>query len=154
MAACIQENDCIERFRNGEPEAFLKLYEHYARLLLSFLRTQCKGNVDFEEVAQETWIKVWKKRQSYRDGNFRAWLITVARNTMKDSARKLKRHAKNVELSDNDAVAVDSIVSNEEFELSQEQAKFFKECLEEIEGESVMTLKLRLRGLDDMETGD
>src|SRR5688572_28668989 len=34
-----------------------------------------------QELAQDTWVQVWQRRDKYRaDGTFRAWLFTVARN--------------------------------------------------------------------------
>ena len=72
----------------GEKEEFLSLYEEHARPLLAWLSTRVLRS-DLDDVHQEIWTKVWaKKRASFRGGNFRAWLFTVARNHLVDRHEK------------------------------------------------------------------
>jgi RNA polymerase sigma factor (sigma-70 family) len=69
-------------------EEFLARYEEHARPLLAWLATRVARS-DLEDVHQEIWAKVLAKmRESFRGGNFRAWLFAVARNHLID------RHAK------------------------------------------------------------
>lgn len=85
-------------------DEFLQLYEEHARPLLAWLSTRVHRS-DLEDVHQEIWSKVWaKKQQSFRGGNFRAWLFTVARNHLHD--RREKRAATPL-LSDPEEARVD-----------------------------------------------
>lgn len=70
---------------NAEDTAeFLALYEEHSRPLLAWLCSRVARS-DLEDVHQEIWTKVWaKKKQSFKGGNFRAWLFTVARNHLAD----------------------------------------------------------------------
>jgi len=46
---------------------------------------------DAEDVVQETFLKLWKHAKKYRKGeSFKAWLLTIARNTARDFLRKKK----------------------------------------------------------------
>lgn len=67
---------------------FLAVYDEHARPLLAWLATRVPGS-DLEDVHQEIWVKVWaRKATSFKGGNFRAWLFTVARNHLIDRHEK------------------------------------------------------------------
>lgn len=71
-----------------EADEFLALYDEHARPLLAWLSTRVLRS-DLEDVHQEIWTKVWaKKRDSFKGGNFRAWLFRVARNHLTDRHEK------------------------------------------------------------------
>jgi RNA polymerase sigma-70 factor (ECF subfamily) len=73
---------------SAQTEDFLAVYEEHARPLLAWLSTRVPRS-DLEDVHQEIWTKVWaKKRESFKGGNFRAWLFTVARNHLVDRHEK------------------------------------------------------------------
>lgn len=73
---------------SGDSAEFLALYGEHARPLLAWLSTRVARS-DLEDVHQEIWTKVWaKKRQSFKGGNFRAWLFAVARNHVVDRHEK------------------------------------------------------------------
>lgn len=53
-----------------------------ARLSISASRSQA------EDLAQETWMRAWKKLDSYKTGSFRAWILAIATNCRVDWQRK------------------------------------------------------------------
>jgi len=93
------EHDQFEEFRNGSRRAFDELYQLHAAALLCFLSSRCWNDVRAEDVAQETWIQVWHKHESFHGGNFRAWLFKLASNRKVDQARRYARRMDKVELS-------------------------------------------------------
>lgn len=51
-----------------------------------------------EDLVQETLLKAWTKRDSYRpDTNLRAWLFTILRNTLYSDWRKFRREVQDVD---------------------------------------------------------
>ncbi len=67
---------------------FPKIYDQHARPLLAWLSARVSRS-DLEDVHQEIWMKVLGKMgSSFKGGNFRAWLFTVARNHIYDRQRK------------------------------------------------------------------
>lgn len=69
-------------------EEFLALYDQHARPLLAWLASRVTTS-DLDDVHQEIWTKVWaKKHLSFKGGNFRAWLFTIARNHLIDRHEK------------------------------------------------------------------
>lgn len=78
----------LERFRNGDATAFQRLHIQFAAGLLAFLRARLGS--DGDDAHQQVWLKAWTARASFVDGDFRAWLFTIARNTVHDHWRKRK----------------------------------------------------------------
>lgn len=74
-------------------DAFIRLFEHFAPRLKSFLM---KGGVDpasAEELAQETMLAVWDKADRYNPEKAAAstWIFTIARNRRSDLLRRVMR---------------------------------------------------------------
>lgn len=63
----------------------LPILKRYARRLAS-------TNADIEDLVQDTLLKAWAARTSFRPGsNLRAWLIRIARNTFLTARRRAGR---------------------------------------------------------------
>jgi RNA polymerase sigma-70 factor (ECF subfamily) len=73
----------------GNQAAFEKLYRKYRGPIMNYIGTMVFDSNQVEEMAQETFFKVYRKRSLY-DGKykFRSWLWTIARNTALDYLRK------------------------------------------------------------------
>lgn len=80
-----------ERARGGELDAFNVLVRRYQRrvfgLCLGMLRTPAAA----EDAAQDAMIAAWRGLDSYRGGNFAAWLLRIAGNGCRDELRRRKR---------------------------------------------------------------
>ena len=71
--------------RKGCEQAAGRLVERHGRSLLAYLRAK---SPDAEDLYQETWLRAIRRIESFRGGNFRAWLTVIARNCMIDQARR------------------------------------------------------------------
>jgi RNA polymerase sigma-70 factor (ECF subfamily) len=88
-------DDLIARARNRSPadleearEAFGRLFSLHGRGLWVWVSARVP-RAEVDDVHQEIWLKVWEKLPTgYRDGCFRGWLFTLARNHLVDAARK------------------------------------------------------------------
>lgn len=76
--------------RNGDPEAFRKLFEAYAPRVKAYMMRQGADANTAEDLAQETLLTVWRKAQLYSDdkGSATTWIFTIARNLRIDKLRK------------------------------------------------------------------
>lgn len=91
MASCTQnDQELIAACRRGERGAMDLLIERHGRALMGYLRGSAPSLQDAEDVFQETWCRVMRHLKSYRDGNFRAWLTTIARHLLIDRARRVR----------------------------------------------------------------
>jgi RNA polymerase sigma-70 factor (ECF subfamily) len=86
--------ELIERFSGGDSGAFAELVSRYQKRIY-YLAYQMLGNhLDADEVVQETFVRVYRKRKEIRDvTNFTSFLIRIATNYSIDLLRKQKGHS-------------------------------------------------------------
>ena len=84
----------LRRARDREPAAFrqlVDLYEHRVFALLSRMLWQPRGRAVVEEVAQETFLRVYRARPGFsRDGSAKlsTWILTIASRLAIDELRR------------------------------------------------------------------
>ena len=90
----VTDNDLLQRYLDGEGEAFAALLKRYEPELYGFL-VRFTGNAALaEDVFQDTFLQVYRSAALVDlDRPFRPWLFTVAANKARDALRKRKRHA-------------------------------------------------------------
>ncbi|MGC9070187.1 MAG: RNA polymerase sigma factor [Elusimicrobiales bacterium] len=98
----------IERYREGDIEAFEKLYLRYRSLLFNFIQSLTHNRDLTEDIFQQTFIRVIDNINSYTPSNFKAYLFTIARNLVIDHTRK--KH-----------LMIDKNIEDLNFELKSEQ---------------------------------
>lgn len=85
------DSDIVNSYREGEESAFDLLIERYTRRIYAFAYRLSGDQNTAEDVVSETFIKVWKKLDSFDDKqSFASWIFTIARNTTFDMLRKKK----------------------------------------------------------------
>ena len=87
----INENEIllIRAFKNGDQKAFEKLFERYHKKLYAYLMRLLDSKEDAEEIVQESFIKIWEKREEFIEGySFNAFLFTIAKNTFLNFTRE------------------------------------------------------------------
>jgi RNA polymerase sigma-70 factor, ECF subfamily len=81
--------------QNGDDQAFAEFVMETQFDVLRFCRWQCRGAVDVDDLAQETFVRAYRGLQSYSYGvSCRSWLLTIARNVCADHYRKTSRDEK------------------------------------------------------------
>jgi RNA polymerase sigma-70 factor (ECF subfamily) len=82
-------------YRDGDAVAFEQLYGRHKDGLYAFLYRNCPRPAVVEELAQDTWMAVVNRAESYRpDARFRTWLYQIAHNRQVDFWRaRDNRHA-------------------------------------------------------------
>ncbi len=71
----------VTRLREGDPQAFDQIYQHFRPRLFGFLVRMSKHQQVAEDLLQETWIRLSQKAPVLKpDTRLAAWLFTVARN--------------------------------------------------------------------------
>lgn len=90
--------------KTRDREAFIRLFNHFAPRLKSFLMKGGASPSQAEELAQETMLSVWTRSTSYdpAKANASTWIFTIARNKRIDSFRRTRR----VEVDINDAAYI------------------------------------------------
>jgi RNA polymerase sigma-70 factor, ECF subfamily len=77
----------MERLRERDIIAFESLYESYHRLVFGIALRVLNDATMAEDLTQSVFLKLWTAPDSFRVGNFAAWLSRVTRNRALDAAR-------------------------------------------------------------------
>ncbi|MFH0759525.1 MAG: RNA polymerase sigma-70 factor [Bacteroidota bacterium] len=89
------DKDLVKKLKSGQVGAFDLLYERYSRNLYSFSRSLLKTHEDSEEVVQEVFLRVWKKRMDLiEQKSFKSFLFSLAYNVIIDQFRKRTKDQK------------------------------------------------------------
>ena len=81
------------RVKRGDRAAFAELVEQYKQPLFNFVFRTLRDETETEDVAQNTFLQVWKARARYeRTAKFSTWLFTIARNLCLNEIRRRSRH--------------------------------------------------------------
>jgi RNA polymerase sigma-70 factor (ECF subfamily) len=79
----------VERLRQRDPAALAELYDAYSRSVYSLLIGIVKDKAIAEDLAQETFLRVWLRAGLFdsRKGSAGPWVLTIARNQALDYLR-------------------------------------------------------------------
>lgn len=78
--------------RRGSLRAFQALTARYQDRLMTWLSVQMRDYQRAEDVFQETFLRVWRNRESFLSGRrFRTWLYAIALNLCRDEWRRSQR---------------------------------------------------------------
>lgn len=81
----LADNGLIERFCNGDTEAFSELAAKYQYKLMGVVSRLIHDRADAEDIVQEALIKAYRALPGFRnDSSFYTWLFTVALNTARN----------------------------------------------------------------------
>lgn len=94
----------MQRLANGDEAALNDLMERHGPKLYHYLFRCLQDQEDAEDLAQETFVKLYQNRDRFDTGRkFSAWLYTIASNLVKDHYRWRSRHPQVSLDAENDA---------------------------------------------------
>ncbi len=86
------DEDLIERFQGGDVYAFDLIVKRYKEQLLNFVYRFVGNQEEAEDIVQETFLRVYRKRHAYkRIAKFSTWIYTIAGNLSRTELRRRKR---------------------------------------------------------------
>jgi len=133
----------INKILNGDTNAFTVLVNRYKDLVYTLSFRMMKNREEAEEVAQDTFIKVYKSLTKFKgDSKFSTWIYKVAYNTCLDRLKKNKRQQRTVaidEYTEHQVKTLDNALDNIE---EQEKKQTIKNCLALLPSEDSFMLTL------------
>ena len=91
--AAAQDRADMERLAGGHEAALNDLMARHGRPVFQFLCRMLGNEDDASDLAQETFVRVYQHRASFRPGaKFTTWLYTIAANLARNHYRWLARH--------------------------------------------------------------
>ncbi|MFQ5639681.1 MAG: RNA polymerase sigma factor [bacterium] len=86
------DEELIERFQRGDVYAFDLIVKRYKDQLLNFIFRFVGSQEEAEDIVQETFLRVYRKRDAYkRVAKFSTWIYTIAGNLARTELRRRKR---------------------------------------------------------------
>jgi RNA polymerase sigma factor (sigma-70 family) len=127
----------------GNTNAFSILVDRYKDLVFSLALKMVKNKEEAEEVAQDTFIKVFKSLRQFKgDSKFSTWIYKVAYNTCLDRLKKNKReqHVVSIdEFNTNQIKSLDNVLDTLE---DEERKKAIHDCIQQLPSEDAFLLTL------------
>jgi RNA polymerase sigma factor (sigma-70 family) len=80
------DDELVAGIRDGSERAFNTLVDRHQQAVRTFLRGITSWD-DADDMAQETFLAVWTHARSYRGGNVRGWLFSIAWRKAKGAQR-------------------------------------------------------------------
>jgi RNA polymerase sigma-70 factor (ECF subfamily) len=101
-----EDQSLMARLQAGDADAFESLYARYASPLLNFFFQMCFDRTASEDYLQETFLRVWRARATYRPiGKVSTWLFQIAKNFWFNEREKMKRRPFNQVPGGDDALS-------------------------------------------------
>ena len=110
------DSELIEKVKNGNEGAFNFLMNKYYPRVYASLLSFTKSKEDSEDLAQQTFIKVWQQIKSFRgDSAFFTWVyriaINLAKNYVVSSSYKKQKLNTSIEYAEIDITSFENIES-------------------------------------------
>lgn len=84
-------NAYAKSIKTGSNEAFTRLYDETKKGVFSFVYSIVGNFQTAEEVMQDTYLRIKTHISQYREGNFSAWMLQIAKRLAYDANAKRKR---------------------------------------------------------------
>ena len=136
-----EEQDLLQVFREGDPEAFEKIVLKYQGPLMGFFFRLCWDRFLAEDLTQEVFLRMIKAAQSYKpSGKLDYFVFRIARNLWIDRVRKMGLRPKPASLDKplaEDGDTLGSLLSGDSPDPSAlaslgEEARILREAMKEL----------------------
>jgi RNA polymerase sigma-70 factor (ECF subfamily) len=85
----------MQKVAEGEIEAFDRLYQRFAPLLMHLFVRRGASRNSAEDFVQKIFIHLWRQRKNYRqESSFETYLFSIARHTLHKEIRQTRKIAK------------------------------------------------------------
>ncbi|MEO6290979.1 MAG: sigma-70 family RNA polymerase sigma factor [Ginsengibacter sp.] len=118
------ENQLLGLIATGDEIAFAQIFEYYRDRIYSVAFKLTKSNVIAEEIVQDVFLKIWKKRADLIEiQNFSAYLFVVTRNHVYKILKRIASNYTTSLLTDEDIPApTTDLIIEKEYKLVLQQA--------------------------------
>ena len=140
----LTDEQLMYQLKNGQYNTADVLYSRYKRPLLGYFINNISDKDLSEDLVQLTFEKMIKFREKYNNtGLFKAWLFTIARNTMYDFLEKRKRTRSNYIKTD-----IPDILTSDSYDEESDRVYKMKRALNNISEEKRELISMvKLQGM-------
>ncbi len=147
----------IKKINEGNEEAFKILFRLYYAKLFYIAQSYTSSKEDAEEIIQDVFVKVWKKRKSITT-NINGYLFKVTRNSCLDYLRTKKSKLSTI----NNTIQLEALINHKALSDKSSMAILEKELEEKIQAGIALLpekckkvfIKSRIEGLKNKEISE
>lgn len=133
----------INAINNGNTRAYAQLVNRYKDLVYTLALRMLKHREEAEEVAQDTFVKVFKSLNNFKgDSKFSTWIYRVTYNTCLDRIKKNKKHINDVAIDAYTFNKLDTIDNALDHLIKEEKHALIKKCVNMLPEDSSALLTL------------
>jgi len=138
-----QEKVIIEEILNGNTRVFSQLVDGHKDLVFSLALRMLKNREEAEEIAQDTFIKVYKSIAKFKmDSKLSTWIYKITYRTCLDRIKKNKKHLNDVPINEFTENEIKSIDNALERMMVQERKQNIQNCIQKLESDDAALLTL------------
>ncbi|WP_026775885.1 RNA polymerase sigma factor [Polaribacter sp. Hel_I_88] len=123
----LTDEEIMLAIATGKLELMTILFERYQVRIYNFFRKMTQNKMVSEDLTQDVFIKVIKYRASYNQGNFAAWIYTIARNIFSSHYQTTKKE-RTILIDDNKLESNENSIS----ESQQEELDHLQKALQKL----------------------
>ena len=144
----------ITELQSDDPVVFGRFVRNHQKLVFSLLGRMGFSQTEAEDLAQDTFLRVWQHRKSYQPDRAKisTWLCTIARNiALNEIAKKARRPVGSNEQTDT-TIATDSASSPEHQTALQQDIKQLNQTLQALNADDRSAIALHYA--EELSTSD
>jgi RNA polymerase sigma-70 factor (ECF subfamily) len=104
-AHALSDLEIVEAIRAGDETAFTELYERYFDRVYHFAYARLRHHADAEEVAQETFVAVFRSIEAFVGRSaLLSWIYGIAKNTVNNHLRRNRAQEQRIERAESELV--------------------------------------------------
>lgn len=127
----------------GDSHEFSKLVDQYKNVVFTVALRMLKNREEAEEVAQDTFVKVFKSLKRFKgDSKLSTWIYRIAYNTCLDRLKKNNREKQNISVDEMEGFEIKSMDNALEHMVSSERADLIKSCVQKLSPKDAALLTL------------
>lgn len=133
----------IDAIQNGDTKAYAQLVNRYKDLVYTLAIRMLKHKEEAEEVAQDTFIKIFRSLGKFKgDSKFSTWIYKVTYNTCLDCIKKNKKHYNDVAIDEFTFNKLDTIDNALDNLIKEEKSTLIRQCIDKLPEDSSALLTL------------
>src|SRR3954462_9149495 len=94
------DEELMTLFKGGDEKAFVVLYNRYKRRVYAYCARMVNSKERADDLFQEVFVRVARKRHRFEAGSFSAWLFAIARNLCLNALRDTVVHVDIADVQD------------------------------------------------------
>jgi len=123
----------IEAILDGDSREFAKIVDAYKNLVFTVALRMVKNTEEAEEVAQDTFIKVYRSLAKFKgDSKFSTWIYRIAYNTCLDRIKKHKKETQHIAIDEMEGFEIKQMDNALNHLIKKEKSNLVKKCVEKL----------------------